>query len=96
MLEISQLFWFEDIFVSQMIYAIVYDCSFIAEIHNWAKVWIAYTEYTISNATIVEEMNTLWECRYESGIQKKRKVFAFVYVYSIGTFEMTHFLQTSL
>jgi hypothetical protein len=22
-------------------------------------------------ATIVEEMNTLWECRYESGIQKK-------------------------
>jgi len=49
----------------------------IAEIHNWAKVWIAYTEYTISNATIVEEMNTLWECRYESGIQKKRKVSEF-------------------
>jgi hypothetical protein len=29
MLEKSQLFWFEDIFVSQKIYAIVYDCSFI-------------------------------------------------------------------
>jgi hypothetical protein len=53
------------------------DDGFIAEIHNWAKVWIAYTEYTISNATIVEEMNTLWECRYESGIQKKRKVSEF-------------------
>ena len=47
--------------------------GFIAEIHNWAKVWIAYTEYTIPNATIVEEMNTLWECRYESGIQKNGK-----------------------
>ena len=45
----------------------------IAEIHNWAKVWIAYTEYTISNATIVEEMNTLWDCRYESGIPKNGK-----------------------
>jgi hypothetical protein len=28
--EISQLSWFEDIFVSQKIYAILYDSSFIA------------------------------------------------------------------
>jgi len=34
MLEISQLFWFEDILVSQKIYAIVYDCSFIAAIES--------------------------------------------------------------
>ena len=32
LLEISQLFWFEDIFVSQKIYAIVYDCLFKIEI----------------------------------------------------------------
>ncbi len=42
MLEISQLFWFEDILVSQKIYAIVYDCSFIAAIHHLAIFHIAY------------------------------------------------------
>jgi hypothetical protein len=31
-------------------------------------------------------MNTIWDCRYESGIPKKRKVYEFGYVYSIGTF----------
>jgi len=30
------------------------DAVLIAAIHNSAKVWVAYTEYTISNATIIE------------------------------------------
>ena len=34
-LEISQLFGFEDILLSQKIYAIVYDRSFIAGIEHW-------------------------------------------------------------
>jgi hypothetical protein len=42
MLEISQLFWFVDIFVSQ-IYAIAYDCSFIAAIAPFANLVIAKT-----------------------------------------------------
>jgi len=53
MLEKSQLFWFEDIFVSQMIYAIVYDCSFIADIHNLAKMWVAnYVIHTLAKNLI--------------------------------------------
>ena len=41
-LEISQLFWVEDIFVSQKIYAIVYDCSFIAGIYKIRKLWMSF------------------------------------------------------
>ena len=40
-LEMSQLFWFEDILASQKIYAIVYDCSFIAVIYNLSKLYVA-------------------------------------------------------
>jgi hypothetical protein len=41
MLEISQLFWFEDILVSQKIYAIVYDCHFIAASATFTILWIS-------------------------------------------------------
>jgi len=47
-LEIYVVFCLNDILVPQKIYAIVYDCSFIAGLHNSAKVWVAHTEYTIS------------------------------------------------
>jgi hypothetical protein len=49
MLEVPQLFWFEDILVYQMIYAIIYDFPLIEAVrHNLAEVWVANTEYTIS------------------------------------------------
>jgi hypothetical protein len=38
-------------------------------------------------------MDTIWECRYESGIPKKKKVFEFGLVYIIITFESSNFLQ---
>ena len=31
-----------------MIYEIIWDFGFIAEVHNSAKVWVAYDEYTIN------------------------------------------------
>ena len=46
----------------------------IAAIHNPAKVWVAYTEYTLSQKTIDGEINTICDFRYESSIPKKRKV----------------------
>jgi antibiotic biosynthesis monooxygenase (ABM) superfamily enzyme len=48
MCEKSQPFWSKDILVSQMIYAILYDYFFIAEVQNSTKVWISHSEYTIS------------------------------------------------
>jgi hypothetical protein len=42
-LEVSQLFWFEDIFVHQMIYAIVYDFPFIAVTLSFANLVITKT-----------------------------------------------------
>jgi hypothetical protein len=53
------------------------DCGSIAVIHNSAKVWVAHTEYTISKNPVAGEQNTIWDCRYESDIPKKRKVFEF-------------------
>jgi hypothetical protein len=60
-----------------MVGAIICGFLFIAEIHNWAKVWIAYTEYTISKKTIAGKIIALLDCRYISSIPKKRKVFEF-------------------
>ncbi len=37
MLEIHEVFWFENILVSRMISAIIYDCLFIADLHNPIK-----------------------------------------------------------
>jgi hypothetical protein len=37
-----------------MIYAIVYDFPFIAEIHTPAKVWVSHGEYTISESDPAE------------------------------------------
>jgi hypothetical protein len=34
-----------------------------------------HSEYTISKKSITGEINTIWECRYESGIPKNQKVF---------------------
>ena len=65
----------------------------IADIHNLAKVWVAHSEYTISNKPIDGEINPIWDCRYQSGIPKKRKVSEFGYVYSICTFRSAYFLQ---
>jgi hypothetical protein len=48
-------------------------------------VWVAHSEYTISKQPIGGEINTIGECRYQSGIPKKRKVSEFGYVYSIST-----------
>jgi hypothetical protein len=50
-----------------------FDVRFIAGIDNLAKVWVAHSEYTISKNPIAGEQNTIWDCRYESGIPKKRK-----------------------
>ncbi len=44
-LEKSALLRFEIIFDYQKIYAIIYDCSFIAAIYNSAKMLIAYDYY---------------------------------------------------
>jgi hypothetical protein len=51
------------------------DCVSIADIYTSAKVWISYSEYTISKYTIHGEMGTIGEYRYKSGIPKNRKVF---------------------
>jgi hypothetical protein len=40
------------------------------------SVGCAYRIYNFQK-TIVGEINTIWDCRYESGIQKKRKVSEF-------------------
>jgi hypothetical protein len=52
-----------------------FDVRFIAGIDNLAKVWVAHSEYTISKNPIAGEQNTIWDCRYESGIPKKRKKY---------------------
>ena len=70
-----------------MISTSICKCVFIAAIESFAKLWITHTEYTVSQKTIDEEMNTICDYRYVSSIPKKRKVFDFGYVYSIGTFE---------
>jgi len=38
----------EKVYDYQKIYAIIRNCTFIAAIHNSAKVWVLYTQYTIS------------------------------------------------
>jgi len=65
----------------------------IAEIQNSAKVWVAYTEYALSQKTIDGEINTICDFRYGSSIPKKRKVLDLVDVYSIGALEITIYLQ---
>ncbi len=65
---------------------------FIADLHNSAKVWVAHTEYTVSQKTIDGEMNTICDYRYVSSIPKKRNVFDFGYVYSICKYEDSRYL----
>ena len=43
-----------------------YDGGFIAGIHNLAEVWVAHSEYTISNKPIDGEINPIWDCRYQT------------------------------
>ena len=45
-LEISQVFWLEDILVSEMIYAIVYDFPLIAVVLN--KIWRPVIKNTLT------------------------------------------------
>jgi hypothetical protein len=53
------------------------NCNIIAETHNPAKVWVAYTEYTLSQKIIAGEISTICDFRYVSSIPRKRKVFGF-------------------
>ena len=50
--------------------------GFIAVIHNSAKVWVSYGEYTISKKTIAGEIIALLNWRYQSCIPKQGKVLA--------------------
>ena len=76
-----------------MIYAMVCDFPFIAEVHNSAKVWISYSEYTIAKQPIDGKINTIGECRYDSDIPKNQNVFDLGYVYSIGSLEKPNLLR---
>ena len=53
LLEKSQLFWFEDILVSQLISAIVCDCSFIAVRCNFQNSYIAFANLKQQSCQIV-------------------------------------------
>ena len=54
MLEIYAVFWFEDILVSQKIYAIVYDYPFIAEIEQKSIVFATTICCGVRNPRILE------------------------------------------
>jgi len=54
------------------------DVSLIAVIHNSAKVWITYTEYTLSQKTIDGEINTI--CDF-SNYDANNDVFCRLVVY---------------
>ncbi len=62
-----------------------FEFGLIAPTESFTKLWIAHTEYTVSQKTIDGEMNTICDYRYISSIPIKRKVFEFGYVYNIDS-----------